>query len=234
MGLGKAVAIDLAKAGAIVIINDPVGDGPAESVLKMIKKIGKKAFLVTCDISDAPAVSTMINTILKRFIKVDILINNAGISIDALTINYNIDAWERVIKVNLSGAFLCSKYCLSSMIDQKWGRIINISSVAGLTGISGTPAYSASKAGLIGLTKTLAKEVGRKGITVNCLALGYIEGGGLFDTVREELLEETLAQIPIGRWGQLEDVTSVIKFLLSEDASYITGQTIGVNGGLHM
>jgi 3-oxoacyl-[acyl-carrier protein] reductase len=234
MGLGKAIALGLAKLGVRVIINDPIGGDDAKKVVSLIKDLGAKCHLAVGDVADSNAVEKIISNIVLKFSKVDILINNAGISIDARTVNYPPDAWEKVIGVNLNGAFLCAKYCLPSMLRQEWGRIINIGSVAGLIGIPGAPAYSTSKAGLIGLTKTLAKEVGRKRITVNCLALGYIQGGGLFDTISKKLREKLLDQIPVGRWGQPEDVIHAINFLISENASYITGQTIEVNGGLHV
>jgi 3-oxoacyl-[acyl-carrier protein] reductase len=175
----------------------------------------------------------MIDTILERYKKIDILVNNAAITIDSLTINYEVEDWARMINVNLNGAFLCSKYCLPSMIEQKWGRIVNISTVAAIIGLKGAPAYSASKAGLIGFSKSLAKEVARKGITVNALALGLIKGGGMFDTVREDIMRVYIEQIPMGRPGTPEDVANAIKFLVSDSAAYITGQTIGVNGGFH-
>ena len=167
-------------------------------------------------------------------IKIDILINNAGISIDGRTVNYDPAAWDRVFKTNIYGTFYCSKYCLPSMMNQKWGRIINIGSVVGQVGIAGTPAYSASKSALTGFTKTLAKEVARRGITVNCIFLGYIEGGGLHKTVPKKVADEILAAIPIGRWGRPDDITGAINYLVSDAAAYITGQTININGGYYM
>lgn len=234
MGLGKAFALDLARAGASVVVNDPEGGVPAETVVREIEAMGRETAIVPCDVGDAEGVARIVDTILARFKKIDILINNAGISIDATTVKYDIEAWGRVLKSNITGVFYCSKYCLPSMIEQKWGRIINISSVVGQIGVRGTPAYSASKAAVIGFTKTLAKEVARKGITVNCLSLGYIQGGGLLDTVPDKIAEGMLAQIPLGRFGKPEDITGAINYLVSEKASYITGQTININGGLFM
>jgi len=234
MGLGKCIALDLARAGACVIVNDPVGGELAEEVVAEIEALGQETNLVVCDIRDAVGVSKMVETILDRFKKVDILINNAGISMDATTINYEPEAWDQVVKTNLSGAFYCSKYCLPSMTKQKWGRIINISSVVGQIGVIGTPAYTASKAGLIGFTKTLAKEMAQKGVTVNCLALGYFQGGSLLDTIPKKIAEHILRQIPMGRWGKPEEISSAINFLVSDSASYITGQTININGGYFM
>jgi len=234
MGIGKAIALDLAEAGATVIINDPIGGIEAKSVFETIQNQGKKTYMAICDVSDPNQVFKMFQDLKDRFYGVDILVNNAGISIDGLVIKFGVDDWSKVLKVNLDGAFLCSKACLHYMIKKNWGRIVNITSVAGLIGLRGSPAYSASKAGLIGFTKALAREVARKGITVNCVAPGFIEGGGLFKTVRTEFLKEMMDQVPMGRVGKVEEVTSLIRFLISNGASYITGQTIMVNGGLHM
>ena len=234
MGLGRHFALDLARAGANIVVNDPVGGEPARSVITEIEEMGRKAIFVLCDVGDSENVARMVNTILDRFSKIDILINNAGISIDSTVVKYDIKAWDRVLKTNLYGAFHCSKYCLPSMIEQRWGRMINISSVVGQMGVAGTPAYTASKAALIGFTKTVAKEVALKGITVNCISLGYIKGGGLLETVPEKIAEGILAGIPVGRWGKPEEISSAINYLVSDLAAYITGQTININGGYFM
>jgi NAD(P)-dependent dehydrogenase (short-subunit alcohol dehydrogenase family) len=234
MGLGRAFALDLAKAGASVIVNNRKGGESAEAVVKEIESLGRKAALVPCDIGNPESVAKMVDTILAKFGKVDVLINNAGISIDGTTVKYDPEAWDRVMKTNIYGVFYCSKYCLPSMIQQKWGRIINISSLVGQIGVMGTPAYTASKAGIMGYTKTLAKEVARKGITVNCISLGYFEGGGLLETVPEKIAQEILAAIPIGRWGKSEEISSAINYLVSDAAAYITGQTLNINGGYYM
>jgi NAD(P)-dependent dehydrogenase (short-subunit alcohol dehydrogenase family) len=232
-GLGRVFALDLARAGATVVVNAQTSSEWARKTIEEIEALGQRAELIVCDVSEPMQVSMMVDKILTRFKKLDILINNAGISIDGTTVNYDIDAWEKVLKTNLSGAFHCSKYCLPSMINQKWGRIINISSLVGQMGVIGAPAYTASKAGLIGFTKALAKEVARKGITVNCVSLGYFQGGGLLDSIPEKLQERILEKIPIGRWGKPEEICGAINFLVSENASYITGQTIGINGGAY-
>jgi NAD(P)-dependent dehydrogenase (short-subunit alcohol dehydrogenase family) len=234
MGLGKVFALDLARAGARVVVNDPEGGRLAKSVVKEIEAMGREAILVPCDVADAEGVSKMVDIIVDRFNKVDILINNAGISIDATTVEYDLEAWDRVLKINLYGVFYCSRYCLPSMIRQNWGRIINIGSVLGQVGSMGTPAYTASKAALVGFTKTLAKEGAKSGVTVNCLSLGFIRGGGLMDTVPEKIAQKILPGIPMGRWGRPEDITGAINFLASDSASYITGQTININGGYFM
>lgn len=234
MGLGKAYALDLARAGASVVVNDPEGREAAEAVVKEIEVMGRKSFLAPCDVGQPDSVEKMIDDILGRFERIDILINNAGISIDGRTVDFAVESWARVMETNLNGAFYCSKFCLPTMIDRQWGRIINISSVVGQIGVVGTPAYTASKAGLIGFTKTLAKEVARKGITVNSLALGYFKDGGLMDTFSEQAAERILSSIPVGRWGSIREVTSAVNYLVSDHASYITGQTININGGYHM
>jgi len=234
MGLGKAFALDLARAGAKVVVNNRTGGELAETVVKEIEKVGVEAALVPCDIGDPESVAKMADTIVSRFGRIDILVNNAGISIDGTTVKYDPKAWDRIFKTNIYGAFHCSKYCLPSMIEHGWGRIINISSLVGQIGVIGTPAYAASKAGIIGFTKTLAKEVARKGITVNCISLGYFEGGGLLETVPDKIAKEILAAIPVGRWGKSEEISSAINYLVSDAAAYITGQTLNINGGYYM
>lgn len=234
MGLGKALALDLAKTGARVVVNDPEGGEPAKSVVKEIEAMGREAIFVPCDVGDPRGVAGMAETIVDRFGKMDILINNAGISVDSTTVKYDLQAWDMVLRTNLTGAFYCSKYCLPPMIQQQWGRIINIGSVVGQVGSMGTPAYTASKAALIGFTKTLAKESARSGVTVNCLSLGFIKGGGLMDTVPEKVAQKILPEIPVGRWGKPEDITGAINYLASDSASYITGQTVNINGGYFM
>jgi len=234
LGLGREFALGLARAGASVVVNNRKGGELAEAVVKEIRDMGRQAILVTCDVGDPKSVSEMVDAVLARFKKVDILVNNAGISIDGFTVNLDPEDWDRVLKTNISGVFYCTKYCLASMIEQNWGRVIHIGSAAGQRGIIGTPAYTASKAALIGFTKTVAREVARKGITVNCIALGYFSGGGLLDTVPEKLAEGILARIPAGRWGKSEEITSTVNYLASELGGYITGQTINVNGGYYM
>ena len=234
MGLGRAIALDLARAGASVVVNNRKGGETAEAVVREIEAMGRKTNLVPCDIGEAESVARMVDTILGRFKKVDILVNNAGVSINGTTVKYDPKAWDKVLKTNIYGTFHCSKYCLPSMMEQEWGRIINIGSVVGQVGAIGTPAYSASKSAIIGFTKTLAKEVARKGITVNCISLGYFQGGGLLDTVPEKIAEDILSGIPAGRWGRPDEITSAINYLVSDLAAYITGQIININGGYLM
>jgi 3-oxoacyl-[acyl-carrier protein] reductase len=234
MGLGKAYASAFSRVGATVVVNDPDGGELARNAVEEIERGGGKAFLAACDIAKPEQVEKMVKDVLQRYNRIDILINNAGISSDATTINFDLGKWDDILRINLNGAFYCIKYCLPSMIENRWGRIINISSVVGQIGVIGTPAYTASKAALIGFTKTLAKEVAKKGITVNCLALGYFQGGGLLNSVPGKMAEQILGQIPIGRWGTPEDVTGLLNYLVSDSAAYITGQTLHVNGGIYM
>jgi len=234
VGLGRAFALDLARSGTSVVVNNRKGGEIAEAVVKEILDMGQQAMLVPCDIGDPQSVSKMVDTVLTKFKKVDILVNNAGVSIDGTTASYDPEDWDRVLKTNIYGAFHCTKYCFSSMIEQKWGRVINISSVVGQTGVMGTPAYTASKSALIGFTKTAAKDVARKGITVNCISLGYFSDGGLLETVPEKIANGILANIPVGRWGKAEEITSAINYLASDLGGYITGQTININGGYYM
>ena len=234
MGLGRAFALDLARAGASVVVNNRKGGELAEAVVKEIQDMGRQAMLAPCDIGDPRSVSEMVDTVIKKFEKVDILVNNAGISIDGTTVRCDPGDWDRVLKTNIYGTFYCTKYCLPSMIEQKWGRIINISSLVGQIGVIGTPAYTASKSAQIGFTKTVAKEVARKGITVNCISLGYFEGGGLLETLPDKIAGGILAGIPVGRWGKPEEISSAINYLVSDLGGYITGQTININGGYFM
>jgi 3-oxoacyl-[acyl-carrier protein] reductase len=234
MGLGKAFALDFAKAGAYVVVNNRKGGELAESVVKEIQDMGRQAVLAPCDTGEPQSVSKMIESVIKRFKKVDILVNNAGVSIDGTTAKYDPEEWDKVLKTNIYGAFYCTKYCLPFMMKQNWGRIINIGSVVGQIGAIGTPAYTASKSALIGFTKTVAREVARKGITVNCISLGYFEGGGLLETVPDKIAKDILAGIPIGRWGKPEEITSAINYLASDLGGYFTGQTININGGYFM
>lgn len=234
MGLGKAFAIDLAKSGASIVVNNRKGGEAAEATVKEIVALGRDAILVPCDIGSPESVSAMVDTILAQFKKIDIVVNNAAISIDSTTLKLAPDAWDQVFKTNIYGAFYCSKYSLPSMIEQKWGRIINISSVVGQIGIIGSPAYAASKAASFGFTKALAKETARKGITVNCISLGYFEDGGLLGTVPQKIAEGILAGVPIGRWGKSSEISCAINYFCSNEAAYVTGQILNINGGFYM
>ncbi len=232
-GMGRVLAVELGEAGASVVIHYLTNEEAASRLVSKIRERGGKATRVQADVTNPSEVESMVRRTLDTFGRVDILINNAGINRDAISWKMDERAWSQVLEVNLTGAFLCAKAVLPTMRQQQWGRIINISSVVAQIGVPGAAAYAASKAGLIGLTKTLAREVIRKGITVNCLALGYFSAG-LMLTLAPEIQDRILSQIPMGRLGEPEEVTHVVRFLCDERASYITGQVISINGGLYM
>ena len=232
-GIGRAIAEGLARAGATVMINFVQNQMAAEEVLEQIQAEGGQAGLCRFDVGDGDAVTTAVQEILERQGKIDILVNNAGMSIDTLLVRLKADEWTQVLNANLTGVFLCTKAVTRSMMRQRSGRIINLTSVVAQTGNAGQAAYSAAKAGVIGFTKTMAKELASRSITVNAVAPGFIETD-MTRSLPEEAKTGYLGHIPVGRWGTVEEVADVVAFLANPRAGYITGQVINVNGGMYM
>ena len=232
-GIGRAVSLRLANAGALVIVNYAANAGKAEEVVAQIAAQGGKAVAMGFDVAQATAVEGAIKEILERFGKIDILVNNAGIALDSLVVRTKTEDWQRTLDVNLSGCFYCARAVSKPMMKARRGRIINISSVIGEMGNAGQVSYSASKAGVFGLTKSLAKELGSRNVTVNAIAPGYIDTD-MTNTLTEDLKQSILTNVPLTRMGTAEDVAGAVAFLCSDDASYITGSIISVNGGMYM
>lgn len=228
-GIGKIIAFELAKSGAHVACISR-NKKAIESIVEEITINGGQASSFPCDISDSDTLSEIITEIIKENSRIDILVNNAGITKDSLLIRMSIEQWDDVINTNLKGAFHCTKAVVRYMMKNKFGRIINITSIVGLTGNAGQANYAASKAGLIGMTKSIAKEVASRGITANCIAPGWIETS-MTDKLSGEVKNEFLSHIPVGRIGSPDDIANAVIFLASDEAGYITGQTITVDGG---
>lgn len=232
-GIGRAVCLELARGGANVALCCAGNEAAAQETVKAIEAFGANAFAMRCDVSDSAQVDELVSKTVETFGNVDILVNNAGITRDHLLMRMSEEDFDAVIAANLKGAYLCMKAVIRSMIQQKYGRIINLSSVVGLRGNAGQVNYAASKAGLIGMTKSLAKETASKGVTVNAVAPGFIETD-MTAAVREAARTMIQASIPMGRSGAAEEVAHAIAFLASEEAAYITGQVLAVDGGMSM
>jgi len=231
-GIGKEIALKLSGAGADIVICD-LDEDMIETTINEIKEYGNKAHGIVCDVTSEESVKEMIDEIYRKFEKIDILVNNAGITMDTLFMRMSKDKWDKVIDVNLTGAFNVTKAAIRGMIKQRGGKIINISSVVGLMGNPGQVNYSASKAGLIGLTKSIAKEYGKRNINVNAVAPGFISTE-MTDKLSEKAEKELLDNISIKRKGTPEDVANTVLFLSSDLSDYITGQVILVDGGMRM
>jgi 3-oxoacyl-[acyl-carrier protein] reductase len=230
-GIGRGIALALAEAGADVVITARTNIADAEAVADAVREVGRKSLAIACDVAQTDSVERLFEQTLAELGKADILVNNAGITKDTLLLRMSDEAWDAVIEANLKGTFLCTRAAAKRMIKQKSGRIINITSVMGQVGNPGQANYSASKAGIIGFTRTVARELGSRGITVNAVAPGFIDTQ-MTDAIGESLREGILGKIPLGRLGEPEDVGAVVAFLASDAASYITGQTITVDGGM--
>ena len=230
-GIGRATAVRLAGEGAKVAVNYHTSEGPAQEVVAQIRAAGGTALAVRADVSDAAAVEAMVAQVIKELGGLHILVSNAGITRDNLLMRMSQQEWDDVINTNLRPAFVCIKAATRQMVRQRYGRIIAISSVVGLTGNAGQTNYAAAKAGLIGLIKSVADELGARNITANAVAPGFIETDitvGLPDEVKQGIL----ARIPAGRYGQADDVAAAVAFLASDDAAYINGQVLNVDGGM--
>ena len=234
-GMGKAIASKLASLDAKVAVNyvaiEASNKVDADNLVESIIRLGGEAIAIEADVRDSEAVKAMVEQVTDKWSKIDILVNNAGINRDTLLLRMSDEAWDDVISTNLRGAYLCTKFVLRSMIKQGWGRIINISSVVGIVGNVGQSNYAASKGGLIAFTKSIAREVASRNITVNAVAPGFIVTG-MTDKLPPEKKEATLAMIPLQRFGQPEEIAELVAFLASERAGYITGQAITIDGGL--
>ena len=232
-GIGRQIAITLAKEGFDIAINYRKENEDLENIKKQIKELNVRCLPVKGDVSIFDDTANMVNQIINEFGKIDVLVNNAGITKDALLMRMKKEDFESVIGVNLVGTFNITKNVIPYMMKNRSGRIINVSSVVGISGNAGQTNYSASKAGIIGFTKSLAKEVGSRNILVNAVAPGFIETQ-MTDVLKEEVKEEISKTIPLKRMGTVEDVANVVKFLASKDSSYITGQVINIDGGMLM
>jgi 3-oxoacyl-[acyl-carrier protein] reductase len=232
-GIGRAIALRLAEMGAKVAINYVSNPDAAQEVVEAIAALGGEAKHYKFDVADTKSVNDSIANIIEDFGRLDILVNNAGITRDGLLMKMKEESWDQVLDTNLKGAFNCTKAVTRPMMKQRWGRIINISSVIGFLGNGGQANYAAAKAGLTGLTRSIARELASRNITVNGVAPGYIDTDMTRDLVAE-VKEKVLAEIPMRTMGSVEDVAGAVAYLVSEDARYITGQFIHVNGGMFM
>jgi 3-oxoacyl-[acyl-carrier protein] reductase len=230
-GIGRAVALALASCGAKVGVNYFSSGSDAEDVVRAAGAAGAEAQAIQADVKDEAAVKAMVKAVTARWGGLDILVNNAGLVRNEMLLAMSAASWDEVVDTSLKGAFLCSKYALRPMLDRGWGRVINISSVSALRGNYGQANYSAAKGGLISLTRSLAREVGARGVTVNAIAPGLIRTS-MLDTVPEAYQKDILGRLAVPRVGEPEDVAALAVFLASEGASYITAQVIGVDGGL--
>ena len=232
-GIGRAIALKLAQDGANVVVNYSGSQAKAEEVVAEIKALGQQAIAVQANVADAAEVKALMGAAMDAFGSIDILVNNAGITRDNLLMRMKEDEWDSVMATNLKGVFLCTKAVARQMMKQRAGRIINVASIVGVAGNAGQANYVAAKAGVIGLTKTTAKELAARNILVNAVAPGFI-ATDMTDELPQDVKDAMLTQIPLAKLGQPEDVANVVAFLASEGANYMTGQTLHIDGGMVM
>lgn len=232
-GIGRSIACRFAELGASIVIADRQADDAHEAAQSIAASCGNPTLAIPTDVADFHSAQDLIEQTMSKFGRIDILVNNAGVTRDALIMRMTEEDWDFVLNVNLKGAWNCSKAAIRPMMKQRYGRIINISSVSGLAGQAGQTNYSASKAGLIGFSKALAREVASRGITVNVVAPGFVPTA-LTEDLPIELKDSMMKMIPLGRWGQPEEIAHAAVFFASDEAAYITGQVLSVDGGMMM
>ena len=230
-GIGREIALKLAEVGATIVVNDIGEPENLEEMVEEVKKMKRDSLAVIADVSSADDVNRLIATAIDTYGRIDILVNNAGITRDQLLLRMSDEDWDNVLRVNLRSVFLCTRAVLRHMIKQRWGRIISISSIVGIIGNPGQANYASAKAGIIGFTKSIAKEVASRGITVNAIAPGFIETP-MTQKLDEKQRDELKQHIPVGYIGSPRDVAEAVAFLASEEARYITGQVLGIDGGM--
>ena len=232
-GIGRAVAINLAQSGADVVVNYSGSEGAAQETVEAVQALGRKAIKIKANVANADEVAAMVEEAHKEFGHIDILVNNAGITRDGLLMRMKDEDFDAVIDINLKGVYLVTKAVSKIMMKQRSGHIINMTSVVGVMGNAGQVNYAASKSGIIGMTMSLAREVGSRGITVNAVAPGFIQTA-MTDVLSDDIKEQMKSQIPLGAFGSVQDIANAVVFLASDEAKYITGQTLHVDGGMAM